>query len=100
MEKETPTQHSKFPRLKITLKVFGKDGSTSTYHSSKTKRIFSILKHGNFSQCHLKVSYGKHLDVSGALVEFYNDGNCTNKEELLFALRAFSDKSLVDYLRR
>lgn len=97
MEKESPTPRNKSPHLKITLKLYRKSGSTSIYHSTKTKRIFAILKHEDFSKCRLKVSYGKHQDVLGDLVDFCNSGDYYNREDLLFALRAFSERSLVDY---
>lgn len=93
MEKEllNPQTHkSKSPRLRISLKTKNKDGRTSIYHSSKTKRIHAIIKKENLSEAFIKVDYGDG---------FNNSGVYTSKKQVLLALKAFSEKSLVDYLR-
>lgn len=84
----TKPDNSKSSRLRITLKLEKKNGAILTYRSSRTRRIFSILKHENFLTGYLKVTY-----PSG----FYNDGLYTTKDSLIRALKAFSDKSLIDY---
>lgn len=81
---------SKFPNVKITLKITNRNGNTYSYRSGKVKRIYSILKHEGFSEALLKVDYGKG---------FYNSGIYKNNKDLIFALKAFSEKSLVDYFR-
>ena len=80
----------KSSRLRIILKLKNKDGRTSIYHSSKTKRIHAIIKKKKFFEAFIKVDYG---------YGFNNSGVYANKKQLLFALKAFSEKSLVDYLR-
>lgn len=76
--------------MKLTLKLKDKRGLRTIYHSSKTKRIFSIINREDFLEAFLKVTY------EGG---FTNSGIYTNKKDLFFALRAFTEKSLVDYLR-
>ena len=83
------THKSKSPRLRISLKTKNKYGRTSIYHSSKTKRIHAIIKKEKFLETFIKVDYGDG---------FNNSGVYANKKQLLLALRAFSEKSLVDYL--
>lgn len=93
MEKEllkSQPNKSKFPRLRISLKTKNKSGRTSIYHSSKTKRIHAIIKKEKFLEAFIKVDYGDG---------FNNSGVYANKKQLLLALKAFSEKSLVDYLR-
>src|SRR4030042_1246481 len=89
---------SKSSPLKITLKLKGEGGGITMYWSSKTRRIYSILKHENFLEGYLKVDYGKSKDVFGKNSQFINDGTYKNKEDLISALSAFTEKSLVDYL--
>lgn len=89
MEKETPTPRNKSRRLKISLKLYYEDGQTFTYHTSKTKRIYSIIRHQDFSEALLKIDYGGGLTNSGT----YN-----TKGDLIFALAAFTERSLAEYL--
>lgn len=88
----------KKPNLKIALKLKKSDGTTGNYHSSKTKRIINTIKRENFLEAYVKVSYGKSLDIWGKISESFNDGEYKTKEELFFALQAFTEKSLVDFL--
>lgn len=83
-------QNKKLSALKISLKLIKKNGNSYTYHTGKVRRIYSIVSHENFSQAFLKVDYGKGLNNSG----FY-----PTKEELLFALKAFTERSLVEELQ-
>lgn len=73
--------NSKHSLLKITLKIKDKTGGRFTYHSTKTKRIFSIVRQQNFSEAFVKVDYGQG---------FNNSGSYKNKQDLLFALKAFT----------
>lgn len=98
--KFTKQQSSKkSSHLKVSLKLTKKSGSILFYHTGKVKRIYSIVRQGNFSNSYLKVSYGKHKDVFGKLVEFYNDGHYSNRDDLVFAFKAFTEKQLVEELQ-
>ena len=81
----TKTNKAKSPRLKVTLKLKDNGGRTFTYHSRKTKRIISIIKKEKFLEAVLKVGYGKG---------FENCGIFDKKEDLLYALKAFTEKPL------
>lgn len=77
--------NSKSPRLKITLKIKDKTGGRFTYHSTKTKRIFSIVRQQDFLEAFVKVDYGQGFNNTG----FYK-----NKQDLLSALKAFTESKV------
>ena len=82
--------NSFFPKVRITLRLKKTDGATSTYRTSKTKRIYSFLKAENFLEAFLLVNYQK---------PFSNFGVYETKEDLIFAIKAFTEKGLVNYLK-
>lgn len=66
---------------RITLKLYRVDNKKPhTYTSTKTKRIYSKIRHEDFSKALLKVTYTP-TDI--------NEGIYFNKQELLQALDAF-----------
>jgi hypothetical protein len=84
------TNKKKLARVKITLKLSKNGEATHSYHTSKVKRIYPILRQANFSEAFLKADYGEG---------FTNSGIYTNKRDLVFALKAFTEKSLVEELQ-
>ena len=75
--------------IKINLQLVGSHGAVSTYHSGTITRFRSILSHKTWVKVFIKVSYGKHKDVFGKMVEFTNQGTYENKHDALQALEAF-----------
>jgi len=84
----TKLKHKSF---KIRLKIRRNSGHIKTYHTTKTKRFYAILKAENFQKAYLKVSYGKQKTNFGKIEDFYNDGDYETKTELLQAFRAFTE---------
>ena|SRR3989344_2250638 len=82
--------------LKIVLKLWKDDGKIKTYHSRKTKRIFSRLKAEDFSKALLKVFYGRAKTNSGKIEPIVNSGTYFSKGEAHYALSAFTEKSLIE----
>ena len=54
-------------------------------------RIRTIKWKEGVEKVYLRVSYGKGLDNYGKVTNFYNDGEYTTKNDLLFALSAFTE---------
>ena len=81
---------------KITLKIWKSDGKDNQYHSNKTKRIFAKIKAGNFTKSFLKVSYGYAKTNTGRVEEIINSGTYFEKQDLRGALKAFTEKSLLE----
>lgn len=76
-----------------TLKIYRTSGKIETIRTRKKKRFFRILRTINWQdgvkKTYLKVSYDKKICNFGCLCEFYNDGWYFNKEDLMWAYRAF-----------
>jgi hypothetical protein len=58
------------------------------------RRVFarilaSLKKLALKEKWYIRVNYGKYKDNFGKLVDFYNDGEYTNKTELMKAYKAF-----------
>lgn len=75
--------------VKIVLKLKKDKELAANYHSTKTRRMFGILRNENFSEVFIKVSYGYYVDVWGNLEEFENSGIYRTKDEAIQALKAF-----------
>jgi len=79
-------------KLKLTLKTYQNDRVISTIRTGNIRRFrrkisfITCPKDGKF---YLSVNYGD---------DFKNDGFYQSKEEVLFALRAFLEKGLLEYL--
>lgn len=82
-------KNSERSALKITLKLFKRDGPIVRYRTVKRKRIYHLVEANDFAKAYLKVNYTK---------DDYNDGVYYSKEDLIQALSAFTEKSLVQYL--
>lgn len=56
-------------------------------------------KHGRAKTgVYIKVTYGKHLDNWGKIIEFYNDGIYHTEKDIKEELAAFTEQSLIDYV--
>lgn len=77
----------------ITLKVLNYYGEViAKVRTSKKRRVYLFLQARRFKDClfDLCVRYSR---------DYKNEGNYNTKEDLVFALRAFTDPSLVkDFL--
>jgi len=76
--------------IKIHLKLKNSSRATESYCSSKLRRIYSISQGAKFKKAYLRVNY----EVG------YNDGEYSNIADLKMALSAFTEKSLIEYLRK
>lgn len=83
--------------VKIVLKLKKDKELAANYHSTKTRRMFGILRNENFSEVFIKVSYGYYVDVWGNLEEFENSGIYRTKDEAIQALKAFLESGLLEY---
>jgi hypothetical protein len=62
------------------------------YETSSIRRFYNhirTIKWGSGTLAYLRVSYGKDKDIHGKIINFYNDGEYTNKKEFGDALNAF-----------
>lgn len=55
-------------------------------------RLASIKWHLGYSRVYLRVSYGKGINNLGQEVNFYNDGEYDNQEDLTSAFNAFTEE--------
>ncbi len=85
----------KHSKLNFTFKIV-KDGKTidkCQTHSRRrfNNRIRTINWQDRPLKGYLRVSYGKRECNLGCVCNFYNDGEYETKEDLLFALSAFTE---------
>jgi len=89
---ESQTAKKLNKNMQYTL-VTKKDEEVYKVRTHKKKRFLKILRsinwHRNDLKAYLRISYGKSTDISGKLVNFYNDGVYENKKDLWLAFRAF-----------
>ncbi len=85
----TGVQKSSASRIVLKLGEYSRD--VKTYHTTKTKRFYAIVKAEKFQKAYVKVAYGKAKNNSGEIVDFYNDGIYETEEELIHAFKAFID---------
>jgi len=75
------------------VKLLLRTATGNMYRSSNLRSFFLRLSRLVSSQksfpIYLRVSYGRSRDCFNRLVEFYNDGDYTNKKDLMHAFRAF-----------
>ena len=76
-------------KRKIVLILTKKNGDIKKYKIKKNTHFFRIVSSENFKKAYLKVRYGKKVNCFMKKVEFYNDGNYSNKEDLIYAFNAF-----------
>lgn len=53
------------------------------------QKLASLRHKSRAEKWYLRVNYGKRKDNFGKLVDFYNDGDYTNKKQLVQAYKAF-----------
>jgi hypothetical protein len=85
-------------QLNFTFRVV-KNGRVVDRCQTHSKRRFynriGTLKWQNKpSFVYLRVSYGKNIDAFGKMVNFYNDGEYDNKNDLLSVLDIFSQERI------
>lgn len=76
-----------YPQLKIRLKLFKKSKMVLDTTFRVINRFHSLLVRHNFDLAYIKVTY---------LPTVFNDGEYTNKKELIKAFRDFTEKDLID----
>ena len=81
---------SQTSNIKIHLKLKNNGRPVKCYCSSKLRRIYSILQRAKFRKAYLRVNYPMG----------YNDGEYSNIADLKMALLAFTEKSLIESLRK
>lgn len=77
-----------YPRIQTAKFTLLNSKVVTMYPQHKTRRIFMRIKAGNFSKVYFRVEYGKKKTDHGELM-FYNDGEYTNAEDAMQALKAF-----------
>ena len=81
--------------LNFTLKVLKRGKIAQRYESSHLRRFCAVVKALSFKKhdikVHLRVSYGRHLDNFGKMVEFWNDGVYDTRKDFLLAFNAFRE---------
>ena len=85
-------------RIPIHLKVYFKDGRVLSYVGTKKSQVRGRLvrvSHQNVKKYYVKVVYGRTKDVFGKMTTFDNSGEYQTKEELFYALSAFTEKDLL-----
>lgn len=82
--------------IKFTLKIWKQDETVQKYYSTKIRRIIAKVKADKFLKAYIKVSYGKGMTNKRKREEIYNDGIYDNPKELLEALSAFTERSLLE----
>ena len=83
--------HSRKFRLGYLLKIFKKDGTVVSYRRRLKTRIIDLIVGNLFLKLRLKVTYGQGN---------YNEGVYLTKKDALVALKAFTEKPLLDELER
>ena len=76
-------------RLGFTLKLFSIDKNPQEYHRQIKSRVLDLIKANSAQNYYIKVTYGEDL---------VNEGSYATKKDLLFALNAFTEKPLLDYI--
>jgi len=85
-------------RLGLTLKVHNKDGTVSMYRRRSKRAFLNLIGSAWGESYYLKVSYGKGLTVNNKIKPLYNEGEYRTKNDLIYALRAFTERRLLDEL--
>lgn len=95
-DKTINNQGLSFQAQKYDLKLFLNGKLTLNTRTHKLRRFLKVLRSIKFKEgylkAHLKVSYGKHLDVYDKYSEFYNDGIYDTKDEFWLAFNSFTEK--------
>lgn len=78
-------------KLRIGIRIKLYQGPTLVLNARKRlkSRIVDLIDANSFSECIVKVKYGKDI---------FNSGIYTSKQDAKDALKAFTEKSLLDYI--
>lgn len=91
---------NRYLHLRFILKLWKPDGKVKWWHTTKIRRIRSILKadvfQNSMEKAYLKVWYGKAVTNIGRVEDIVNEGDYESLDELKQALSAFTEKSLLD----
>ena len=86
-------------RRGLTLKVLKKDGTVYKYARRSKRAFFAGVRSfpaQNARKYFLRVYYGKGETAWGKNQELLNEGEYSTKKDLLFALRCFTERGLLD----
>lgn len=86
-------------RIKMQLKVFKNGKVTHSTTKQKKSSLFkeiSVSQSTNPNKWFLRVVYGKGKTINGDINEIDNAGEYESPEDLLYALKLFTEKSLLD----
>lgn len=75
--------------IEVKLKLYDKKGVATRYLKGTIKRFMSKLRSSSAVRFNVLVTYGKHKDVYGDMVMFYNEYDGDSKKEAIQALQAF-----------
>ena len=84
-------QASKYPKLKLRLKVWRRDGTMRTFIRHSKHAFTRIIKAANGPKYELRVTYAPGI---------INEGVYDKKKDLLFAYQCFTNKDDVDFILR
>lgn len=81
--------------MNFSVKVFTNGKLIWELRTHKIRRFLKKLRSIKWSNAeikvYLKVNYGTSLDCWGRYINFYNDGEYENKEDLLYMFYAFTE---------
>lgn len=77
--------------MKIILNLWKRNGEVKRYVSDKKKRIFHFVGKEKWEKAYLRVNYGLGVNALGNRTLFHNDGIYHNKEDLRWAINAFTE---------
>lgn len=79
--------------MNFTLKIFKNNRTIQRVQTHSIRRFHNRLRTINWKErglkVYLRVSYGRHKDVFGKKITFYNEGFYENKDDLWNTLEAF-----------
>jgi len=82
-------------KLNFTFRVIKNGKTVERYETHSKRRFYNKIRTINWGngveKVYLRVSYGKGIDNFGKMTNFYNDGEYENKDDLLWALSAFTE---------
>ena len=76
-------------RLGYVLKTSGTGQKPQTYRRQVKSRVIDLIEASSASKYYISVLYGK---------DKRNEGEYTNKEDVIMALNVFTEKPLLDFL--
>lgn len=89
-------------RKNYTFKTFINGEVDSRLSSHSIRRFLNHLRSfksaEGIEKVYLRVSYGKHKDVSGETTTFYNNGLYKNEKDLIHAFKAFNELKPINFV--